>query len=229
MTPPSKCHALTLPILGGPLRGCRWSPAAGGKVLRLLLGTYEPAQAALFCERIRPGDVIVDIGANAGYYTLLAARRAGPQGKVVACEPDPRIAAYLRRHVEANHVANVTVVESAIGDHSGIAKFRRGNGTGTGRLAAAGDLAVRVQTLDELAAEHRILPTHLKIDVEGAELDVLHGGRATLTHARPVIFLSTHGERVHAACCRLLQEHGYFLTAIGGGDFTTAPELFAAA
>jgi FkbM family methyltransferase len=211
------------------LRGCRWSPAAGGKVLRLFLGTYEPQQTALFERQIGPGDVVFDVGANAGYYTLLAARRVGPRGKVIACEPDPRIAAFLRLHVEANCLRNVTVVESALGVESGAARFCRGTGTGTGRISDAGDLTVRVQTLDGLSHEHGLLPTHIKIDVEGAELDVLSGGRRTLRRARPTIFLSTHGTQVHGDCCRLLQEHGYFLSAIGGGEFASAPELLAAA
>lgn len=224
-----KPHPATLPILAGPLRGRWWSPAAGGKVLRLFLGTYEPEQTSLFRRQVREGDVVFDIGANAGYYTLLAAQQVGRRGKVVACEPDPGIAAFLRRHVEANRLANVTVVQSAVGAESGVARFSRGKGTGTGRISEAGELTVRVRTLDELTRKHGTPPTHVKIDVEGGELDVLCGGRETLTHARPTIFLSTHGTEVHDACCRLLQEHGYFLSAIGGGDFATAPELLAAA
>jgi FkbM family methyltransferase len=220
---------ITLPILAGPLRGSWWAPAAGGKVLRLFLGTYEPRQTALFCQRLRSGDVVFDIGANAGYYTLMAARLVGPRGKVVACEPDPKMARYLRRHVAANRHRNVSVVESAVWATSGIARFSRGAGTGTGRVTDSGELAVRLTTLDELAMEHGAVPTHIKIDVEGAELDVLRGGHATLTRARPTIFLSTHGASVHNACCRLLEEHGYSLSAIGGEDTATAPELLAAA
>jgi FkbM family methyltransferase len=218
----------TLPILAGRLRGCWWSPAAGGKVLRLFLGTYEPEQTALFCQQIRAGDVVFDIGANAGYYTLMGAQLVGQRGKVIACEPETRIAAFLRRHVEANRLTNVSIIQSAVGGESGVARFSRGKGTGTGRMSDAGDLTVRVRTLDEIAREHGLLPTHIKSDVEGAELDVLRGGQETLTQARPTIFLSTHGTHVHEACCRLLQEYGYFLSAIGGGDFATAPELLAA-
>jgi FkbM family methyltransferase len=195
----------------------------------MFLGTYEPEQTALFCRQIRPGDVVFDIGANAGYYTLLAARLAGPRGKVIACEPDPRIAAFLRAHVAANRLTNVAAVQSAVGAECGTAHFSRGRGTGTGRMSDSGELTVRVRTLDELADEYAAFPTHLKIDVEGAELDVLRGGREVLSRARPTIFLSTHGPQVHEACCRILQEHGYFLSAIGGGNFATAPELLAAA
>jgi FkbM family methyltransferase len=223
MTRRFKARPATLPILAGPLRGM-W-----GKVLRMFLGTYEPEQTALFCRQVRAGDVVFDVGANAGYYTLLAARLAGPRGRVIACEPDPRIAAYLRLHVEANRLENVTVVQSAVGAKSGVAQFCRGKGTGTGRVSNAGELTVRVRTLDDLARQHGALPTHVKIDVEGAELDVLHGAHETLNRPRPTIFLSTHGTHVHDPCCRLLQEYGYFLSAIGGGDFATAPELLAAA
>jgi FkbM family methyltransferase len=193
------------------------------------MGTYEPRQTSLFSRSVHAGDVVIDIGANAGYYTLLAARSVGLRGRVIACEPDPKIASFLRRHVAINKLTNVVVEEAAADDRNGVARFRRGRGTGTGRVDTGGELEVQARTLDDIVREHHVVPTHIKIDVEGAELNVLRGGQSTLAHARPTIFLSTHGQQVHEACCLFLKEYGYQLTPIDGGDVTTAAELLAAA
>ena len=70
------------PIFAGPLRGRWWLLESRGKLARILLGSYEPEQTRLFREHVRPGDTVLDVGANVGYYTLLSALLAGPSGAV---------------------------------------------------------------------------------------------------------------------------------------------------
>ncbi|HEV2736093.1 MAG TPA: FkbM family methyltransferase [Longimicrobiaceae bacterium] len=216
---------MRLPIWGGPLQGRWWLPESRGKVLRVLNGTYEPEQTRLFAEHVRPGTTVLDVGAHVGYYTLLSAVLAGPAGSVWAFEPNPQNCAFLRRHLEINGCANARVTEAAVSDAAGRARFDFGRGSGTGHLAGDGALEVETVRLDDFVRERGIAPTAIKIDVEGAEVRVLDGGRDTLVEHRPVLFLSTHGAEVHRACMELLRTLGYGFRPILGSDVDTTSEL----
>lgn len=216
---------LRFPILRGPLRGVRWRLDGGGKVLRVLNGTYEPEQTRLAVELVRPGATVLDVGAHIGYYTLLFSRLAGPHGRVVAFEPSPRNLPVLRWHVARNGCANVRVEAAAVAAETGTARFTADTGSGTGRLAESGTVEVRTIRLDDFVDASGPMPDVLKIDVEGAELAVLRGAARVLREARPAILLSTHGADVHRACIGLLREHGYEPTPILGGEVERAPEL----
>jgi len=220
---------MRLPIVGGRLRGRWWLPASRGKVLRILGGTYEREQTALFERLLRPGGTVLDVGANVGYYTLLASVLVGDAGRVHAFEPEPRNAGFLRRHVRMNRRANVTVQQAAVSDREGTARFDFGSGSGTGHLADSGTIEVRTLRLDDYCGEHAPAPSAIKIDVEGAEMSVLHGARETLERHRPVLFLSTHGAEVHRASLDLLRGLGYRLSPILGGDVESTTEVLATA
>jgi FkbM family methyltransferase len=214
-----------LPIVAGPLRGRWWLPASRGKLLRILGGSYEPEQTALFERWIGAGSTVLDVGAHVGYYTVLASVLAGPRGRVLAFEPNPRNHGFLARHVAINRCANVELVQAAVSDTAGTARFDFGTGSGTGHLAPGGALEVRTVRLDEVCRERGITPAAVKIDVEGAELQVLRGAEQTLGAARPVVFLSTHGAAVHAECLAWLGARGYALSPILGDDLRAATEV----
>jgi FkbM family methyltransferase len=216
-----------LPIIGGRLRGRWWDPASRGKIFRILNGTYEREQTALFEQMLRPGDTVLDVGANVGYYTLLAAVLVGEHGRVHAFEPEPRNAGFLRRHAAINRCRNVTVQQAAVSDRAGTARFDFGSGSGTGHLADAGAIEVRTLRLDDYCAEHGLAPTAIKIDVEGAEMSVLQGARETLRRHLPALFLSTHGPEVHRASLDFLRGMGYRVAPILGGDVETTTEVLA--
>ena len=213
------------PILAGPLRGRWWLLESRGKLARILLGSYEPEQTRLFAETIRPGDTVLDVGANVGYYTLLSALLAGPSGAVWSFEPNPRNAGFLRRHAEINGLRQVRVEQAAVSDAAGMARFDFGTGSGTGHLSSDGAIEVRTLRLDDFCAANAIVPRAVKIDVEGAEAAVLDGFAATVEAARPVIFLSTHGPEQHARCVAWLRARGYALSPIVGGSVDRATEL----
>jgi len=219
-------HRLPIPIVAGAMRGQYWIPASGGKILRVLLGSYEREQTQRFQQWIRPGDVVLDVGAANGYYTLLAAQLVGETGQVIAFEPDPKNAAFLRQHIQRNGWKNVTVLQAAVGDREGVVNFACGTGTGTGRITSEGDRQVALVRLDDVTRDCASPPTHVKIDVEGAEMQVLAGAERLLREASPILFLSTHGVEVHQACCRHLEERGYELEPIEGDDLASASEVF---
>lgn len=215
-----------MPVLQGPLRGARW--VVGAMNHGCWLGSYERAKQQLFSEQVKPGAVVYDIGANAGFYTLLAARLAGPTGRVYAFEPVPANIARLRRHLSLNRTSNVEVLELAVSDAAGEALFDDAPGYAVGRLSAAGRLLVKTDTLDQLVASGRLAaPDCLKIDVEGAEASVLRGARQVLEEHRPVVFLATHGPVAHEEATAVLLSLGYRLEALDGRTVETTDELLA--
>jgi FkbM family methyltransferase len=147
----------------------------------------ESHTAKLFTAAVTPGSTAVDVGAHLGYFTLLAARAVGTSGRVLAIEPNPATLPLLRRNVTNNGFEDrVTIVDRALAAHTGRMTFYRSPAGDTSSLHQqdAGDQPVEVETvtLDELVAE----PTRLsaiKIDVEGAEGEVLQGMQGVLEGA----------------------------------------------
>jgi FkbM family methyltransferase len=134
----------------------------------------------------RPGDVVFDVGANVGAYTVLFAQWVGPAGHVFAFEPVPSIARSLRAQLALNRMGDrVTVIEAAVINHAGTLALSAPGHAGINRRAlpqddAAQRLVVPAVSLDLFCAERGVVPGLIKIDVEGAELDVLRGARDTL-------------------------------------------------
>jgi FkbM family methyltransferase len=215
-----------LPILQGRLRGYRW--VAGSSNHGCWLGSYEHDKQQLFEETITAGAVVYDIGANVGFYTLLAFELIGPKGKVIAFEPLPRNLRYLRQHLTLNKLSNVQVINAAVSDKSGEARFDDTREVTMGQLTPEGKLVVRVVSLDQLISTGTIPPPQfMKIDVEGAEEAVLIGASAILERSHPTIFLATHGDDVRAHCLARLQEAGYAIEPIGAATAETADEFIA--
>jgi FkbM family methyltransferase len=218
---------VALPILQGALLGRRW--VVSSSVPGCWLGYYESKKQRRFSATVRPGDVVFDVGANAGFYTLLAALRSTPAGQVIAFEPLPQNARYVNQHIQLNRLTNVRVIEAAVGDFVGQGRFAVHQKNAEGRLSADGEMNVRVVSLDQLRADGEIpVPNVMKIDVEGGELAVLQGARRLLTQAHPTIFLATHGDAVHHQCCALLRSIGYRVEPLGSADSVeTTDELVA--
>ncbi len=140
---------------------------------------------ALFRDRVLgPGMVAVDVGANLGFHTLGMARRVGPTGRVHAFEPDPHHFRLLARAVAESGCTNVELHEAAVSDTAGTAQlFLAAANRGDNRLVAAAEsrahVSVRTVPVDDVVApEPRV--DLIKIDAQGAEVEVLRGMRATL-------------------------------------------------
>jgi len=161
----------------------------------------------LYC--LRPDMTFLDIGANFGFYSLLAARRGC---RVIAVEPHPTTAKYLLQNLRANGVKDVHVIQKALSDTSGTATLYEphfdpfGSSSLLWREALSRALSVQMVTLDEAIPEDEHIDM-IKLDVEGAEGRVLRGGKSLLQRDRPSILLELSTAGFEA--CSLLTEHGY--------------------
>jgi len=159
---------------------------------------------------LRDGSTALDIGANVGMHTMYMAKLVGASGAVHAFEPSPANIALLRYHVRANHFRQVQIVEKAVadvesgtlpffllndGDHpSNSLTFGRPDVPNLDSTLHRNCRTVRTETvsIDRYCADAQIQPDLIKIDVEGAELQVLQGAARTLCAVRPTLILAIH-------------------------------------
>jgi FkbM family methyltransferase len=147
-------------------------------------GRDEPL--AFFRHYLKPGDVVVDVGANIGDTVLAAAAQVGPTGRVIAIEPHPRTFRYLQDNVALNRVNNVETIGVAAGAAPGTVAFSNDRRDDMNRVDG-GPLQVRVERLDDLVRAVGKVAL-LKIDVEGYEKFVLEGAPSLLQRTRCVHF-----------------------------------------
>jgi FkbM family methyltransferase len=185
-------------VLGGALRGARlFVDLASEKYY--WLGTHEPRVQALLQREMRAGDVAWDIGAHIGFFTVLMARRAGPDGRVYAFEPVDRNAVRLEENVEANALHNVVICPAAVGDTNGFVSFSDGATSLEGRIDETGGMRVECVTIDSAVEAGCLPPTLMKVDVEGAEAAVIRGAAATIATYGPRMLIEIHSAVAGAA------------------------------
>lgn len=164
----------------------------------------------LFETHLRPGSIVLDIGANVGFYALWMAKRVGRSGRVFAFEPSPPNLKILRYHLAKNGLRNLQVLPCAVTeDHGGHVPFfllnegdSPSNSLTFGRNKVPNlslnlaqtkrEILVDRISVDGFCKDSQIRPALIKIDVEGAELLVLRGASATLVSARPALILGVH-------------------------------------
>jgi FkbM family methyltransferase len=166
----------------------------------LLPSAAEPALFAYLKRTIRPGDVIVDAGGFLGAYAIVAARWAGPSGRVVTFEPSPTNAAIARAHFEMNpEGSRIALIEAAAGDRAGTARLAVHEEPYRNQIL--GDqpegwchnsvegwchntVQVPVTTIDDICRQMAIQPTLIRLDVQGAEFAALAGARGVIRAGR---------------------------------------------
>lgn len=183
----------------------------------LYFGLPDWAEMNLILDFLRPGDVFVDVGANVGVYSLLAS--VVPGVEVWAFEPSSDTAPKARANVGLNGLNDrIRVVQAAVGSEPGRALLSVGLGTVNSLVERADDTNVEevsLVTLDTyLSPSDRMEVRILKIDVEGAELDVLRGAQELIDSARPIVIAEANDVQGLAA----------WLSARGYRPFTYAPE-----
>ncbi|SRR6266542_1044763 len=163
----------------------------GGESVRLAAAfrqvTWNPDEYRAFKADISPGAIVFDIGANLGAYSLLFAQWVGTAGHVYAFEPAPEARRGLARHVRLNHCDDrVTISPDAVSSAPGVVQFRAAGPDGDNRIVAADAVSggnridVTATSIDACCAAQRLAPSFIKIDAEGAELEVLKGARQTI-------------------------------------------------
>lgn len=183
-------------------------------------GDVEPEVQSVLQKHLRPGMVFYDIGANIGFFSLLAARLVGTQGRIVAFEADPEIAARLREHVTRNQVAMISVEEKAVWSSSDPVSFARADAStspdrGLGHVVAEksdeksfGTIHVQAISLDEYV-DGSASPDFIKCDVEGAEVEVFRGALTLLSERKPDILCEMHSEENRRVLLEQFAGFGY--------------------
>lgn len=150
-------------------------------------GVFEPVQTRKFIKSVKKGDTVFDIGANVGYYAVLASKLVGIKGKVYAVEPDRKNVELLKKNIELNNCLNVEVVPLALGAENKISYFLSDQANpGESKISekVTREL-VRVKTLDTLVKEKSIRKVDvIKLDVEGGEVDVLRGAKKLIAASK---------------------------------------------
>lgn len=151
-----------------------------------VFGVWEPNLTAFIGARLAPGHVFVDVGANLGWFSILAGDLVGREGEVVAIEASPLLCDGLQRNVEANQATNVRIVNAAAGFEPGMVDIEYGPAEQTGLTRVSQGSTVRADTLQALVGTEDLRRARLvKIDVEGAEFDVIRGFAPALEELPP--------------------------------------------
>jgi FkbM family methyltransferase len=182
--------------------------------IELWEGSYEPGVQEIAREYFVPGKTYYDVGGGIGFYSLVAAR-GGAQ--VYTFEPDPQNHACIERHAKRNRLdGRFHLMQLAAYSHTGQIQMQhstkdRGHGhaktTFDGTVPGPG-FEVSCTTLDDFARSHP-LPTLVKVDVEGAEVDVVKGAGWLLGEIRPAILCEVHNLPISLQIQELLRGHGY--------------------
>jgi FkbM family methyltransferase len=237
-------------IEAGPARGLWFelNPRTGWNYRS---GHADSLSQSLIAERLKPGDVFYDLGANNGLFSLIAARVVGDSGKVISFEPDPVVATRLRRNIQRNGFHNVTVAESGVWSKSGKVNFIPAEDSspdrGTGRFAStpaenataglqAGqkECLINCVSLDDFVSNDNFIsndnfvsnvpsPNAIKCDVEGAEMEVLIGAENLLRRSRPWILCEMHSSANDDAARKFLSRLGYSFESLDDNHVLALP------
>ena len=220
-------HRLVLPSLP-PSPATFETVLAGGARIRLqyqetigwstlLYGPFEDTELRYLAELVRPGDTVFDIGANVGLFSVVLGRAVCAGGRVISAEPVPINALRAKENYELNHLFNVQLVNAAIGSAEGTIRLNLANDLAYPSVVKVAEsrgsgesIEVPLRTLDSLwfeigAPEVRFV----KVDVEGAELDVLRGAVEMLSRTKPVFLLEANSPNALGDLKKELEPIGY--------------------
>lgn len=220
-------HGQTITIRFGPLKSMRWNVHRAHQFW-MPLGAYEAETSEWLARNLRPGDCFFDVGANAGYFTLLGSRVVGEHGRVVAFEPIPENVEIIGDNIRSNDLTNAQLEPVALSNQNAEVSFTvEGNNANShlseveivhARSEPARIVKVQARTLDNFVAATGLVPDAIKVDVEGSELLVLEGARDTLRTHFPRLLVSTHSEQLREDTVQVLRSMGYdtaFLKGMG--------------
>jgi FkbM family methyltransferase len=201
----------------------RHLPISHAHVGSIAFGNLESAVQEAMLRHLGRGGVFYDIGANLGFFSLLAGVLAGlEEGHVYAFDPAPDNAAAISRNAELNGITNITVIEKAVSSHPGRGRLQVVDDQSWSKLADYGEhpftedvIDVDLVAIDDLVGAGEIRrPTVVKIDVEGAELAVIEGMRRTIEEHQPALICELHD--THREFVAAMREHRYRVVNLEG-------------
>ena len=198
---------------------------------------HEKATTDLFKKTVKNGDVVVDLGANIGYFSLLASRLTGSQGKVFSFEPEPKNYNYLKKNIELNNYNHAQPFQKAVSDKNGTTKlficdYDTGHHTinkqdgiqaySRGRIAKERSIDIETVTLDNFLREKTNRINAIKMDVEGAEMLALSGMDRVLKDNKDIkmiveffpLLIEKMGSDPKEFIRRLIQDYGFSIYII---------------
>lgn len=187
-----------------------------------LYGEFSEGEVDMFRQMVRPGQVVLEIGANIGAHTVFFSQQVGPSGQVIAFEPQRVVFQTLCANVALNSLTNVFAFQQAVGDKPGtiiVPPLDYSQDNNFGGLALGGfeyGEQVQLVTVDGLALKRCHM---VKIDVEGMERAVLGGAVETLTRLKPLLYVEN--DRVEKS-----DELVRFIDSLGYGMYWHKPPLF---
>jgi len=196
-------------ILSGPCRGMKWTLESN--LYSFWFGTFELKKQAALCKYIREGMTVYDIGANAGFYTLLFSKLVGKKGHVYSFEPFPENSSRLLRHIGLNDLKNVTVINAAVAARERLASFHMAENNFSGHLSSDNHSSLVVPTLsiDALIEKGYPPPDLIKMDIEGDETLALVGAEHALSKRDAVWFIAIHNNEARKVCQETLKKARY--------------------
>lgn len=170
---------------------------------------YEP-ELTYLAQFLRPGETLVDAGANCGLFTVAGARIVGPNGRVLAFEPGPTVLPMLGRNVDQNGLSNVTIHRLGLGAEAGkVRLYQHPHGASSATLGCVPgsdtpSVEIEIDTLDATLARLGVERVHtIKMDVEGAEELILRGASGLLAKQRPRILFEINPEAIQNLSLRV--------------------------
>ncbi len=203
----------------------------------IYFGTFEFENTFLFFDLIKKGDIIVDIGANIGFYSLLAASKLQDGGKVYSFEPSKFIINELKSNIEINNYKNIEVFDFALSDSSGKKDFYRCEDDAYNSLLAKPmQKVVSIDSVDVITLDDFIMMNNIskidviKIDAEGLDYEILKGAQQTIMNFKPIIFCEYNSyylnDKSKAEFIDYLERSGYELRFIKKNRFSFSIENF---
>ena len=189
----------------------------------LAFGNLELSVQEAMLRHVAPCSTFYDVGANLGFFALLGARLAGPEGRVYAFEPAPANAAAIRHNIELNRFSNIEVIEQAVSSQTGQGRLQVVDDQSWSKLEEYGAhpgteqvLTVPLAAIDDLVRGGLPAPHVVKIDIEGAEIAALEGMRETIARHRPAIICELHD--THREFVALMDSLGYRVVNLEGTE-----------
>jgi FkbM family methyltransferase len=217
-------------IQHGPAEGLwiRVNPRTGQYVQQ---GIGEPQVQQALVDLLRPGMTFYDLGANIGYFSLIAARLVGPTGRVVSFEADPEIAARLGENLARNNFSHARVEQKAVWSEATTVSFVRVDPNtspdrGLGHVSA--DSSIDTITVEAVSLDRYVTaqnsPDFLKCDVEGAEAEVFRGADRLLADRRTVLLVEMHSPENQQALTQKFAEFGYTVRNLDENHILALPK-----